>query len=142
PPTQTFYKVLGKRVTADITYALPGLRFEELHGDRHSVVGFTALTPITDEETRFHQAFWTTASWVKPLAPAVARLMMIFLNQDRDVAVKQREGLLYEPKLMLINDANTQARWWMHLKDEWVNSHKEGRPFVNPLKSKTLRFMS
>ena len=43
---------------------------------------------------------------------------------------------------MLINDANTQARWWMHLKDEWVNSGKEGRPFVNPVKPKTLRFKS
>ena len=79
---------------------------------------------------------------MKPFAPIVAKLARIFLNQDRDVAVQQREGLEYEPKLMLINDANTQARWWMHLKDEWVNSAKEGRPFVNPLKPKTLRFMS
>ena len=55
---------------------------------------------------------------------------------------QQREGLLDEPRLMLINDSNAQARWWMHLKDEWVNAGKEGRPFVNPVQSKTLRFKS
>jgi phenylpropionate dioxygenase-like ring-hydroxylating dioxygenase large terminal subunit len=142
PPTQTLYKLLGKKVTADISYSLPGIRIEELHGDRHRFVGLTALTPITDEETSFHQSFWTSAPWVKPFAPVIEKFTRIFLNQDRDIAVQQREGLLYEPKLMLINDANTQARWWMHLKDEWVNSGKEGRPFANPLKPKTLRFMS
>src|SRR5690606_17640715 len=116
PPTQTFYKILGSKVTADISYSLPGTRFEELHGDRHAVVGVTLLTPITDEATMFHQMFFTTIGWVKPLKPLVRALSRKFLNQDRDVAVQQREGLQYEPKLMLINDANTQARWWMHLK--------------------------
>lgn len=142
PPTQTFYKILGKSVTSDISYSLPGIRIEEIHGDRHSVVGLTALTPITDEETRFHQMFFATMGWAKPLKPIIKALTLKFLNQDRDIAVQQKEGLAYEPKLMLINDANTQARWWMHLKDEWVNSGKEGRPFVNPLKPKTLRWMS
>ena len=142
PPTQTFYKVLGSHVTADITYTLPGMRIEELHGDRHTVVGLTLLTPISDEETSFHQMFFASMGWVRPLRPLVRSLSKRFLNQDRDIAVQQREGLLYEPKLMLINDANTQARWWMHLKDEWVNSGKEGRPFANPLKPKTLHWMS
>ena len=54
----------------------------------------------------------------------------------------QREGLMTAPKVMLINDADTQARWWMHVKDEWANAMKEGRPFQNPLKPKTLRWMS
>jgi len=142
PPTQTFYRVLGKEVTADISYSLPGIRIEELHGDRHQVVGLTALTPITDEETMFHQMFWTSMAWTRPLRPLVRKLSLIFLNQDRDVAAMQREGLRYEPKMMLINDANTQPRWWMHLKDEWVAAGREGRPFVNPLKPKTLRWMS
>jgi phenylpropionate dioxygenase-like ring-hydroxylating dioxygenase large terminal subunit len=142
PPTQTFYKVLGKQVTADISYALPGMRVEELHGDRHSVVGLTLLTPITDQQTMFHQMFWMTMKWARPLRPAVRMLSRIFLGQDRDVAALQREGLVFEPKMMLINDANTQARWWMHLKDEWVAAGREGRPFVNPLKPKTLRWMS
>ena len=142
PESQTFYKILGSKVIADISYALPAIRIEELHGDKHNVVGLTALTPITDEETAFHQMFWTTLPWVKPLKPIVKALSRRFLNQDRDIALQQREGLLEEPKLMLINDANTQARWWMHLKDEWVNAAREDRPFVNPVQPKTLRFKS
>ena len=89
-----------------------------------------------------HQLFWTTPSWIRPLAPLLRKLMRIFLDQDRVVVVRQREGILASPKLMLINDADTQARWWMHLKDEWVAAGREGRPFVNPLKPKTLRWMS
>jgi phenylpropionate dioxygenase-like ring-hydroxylating dioxygenase large terminal subunit len=142
PPEQTLYKLLGRRVTADINYQLPGIRIEELHGERHQVVGFTALTPIDDETTTFHQMFWASPGWIRPLAPVIAYFARTFLNQDRDIAVKQREGLLLQPKLMLINDANTQARWWMRLKDEWTVAAREGRDFVNPLKPQTLHFKS
>ena len=46
------------------------------------------------------------------------------------------------PRLMLINDADTQARWWMRVKDEWIAAQAQGRPFVNPLEAKTLRWRS
>jgi hypothetical protein len=68
--------------------------------------------------------------------------MHTFLDQDRQVVVKQREGLVHQPRLMLINDADTQARWWMRVKDEWIAAQSEGRPFVNPLEPKTLRWRS
>jgi phenylpropionate dioxygenase-like ring-hydroxylating dioxygenase large terminal subunit len=142
PPQNLAYKLLGKNVTTEIGYRLPGLRIEEIRGDRHAVVGLTAITPVTDEASEVHQLFWTTPSWIRPLAPLLRKLMRIFLDQDRVVVVRQREGILASPKLMLINDADTQARWWMHLKDEWVAAGREGRPFVNPLKPKTLRWMS
>lgn len=142
PPTQIFYRVMGKTVTSDISLILPGIRLEQIEGDRHSVVNVSVLTPISAEETQFHQMLFLTMGWAKVLKPLVTQMAKHFLGQDRTIAIRQREGLLYEPKLMLINDANTQARWWMHLKDEWVNSAKEGRPFVNPVKPKTLRWMS
>ena len=63
-------------------------------------------------------------------------LMRIFLDQDRQVVVRQREGLVHGPRLMLINDADTQARWWMRVKDEWIAAQAEGRAFVNPLERK------
>ena len=46
------------------------------------------------------------------------------------------------PKVMLINDADTQARWWMRLKDEWLAAQAERRPFANPLTPMTLRWRS
>jgi phenylpropionate dioxygenase-like ring-hydroxylating dioxygenase large terminal subunit len=142
PPQNLVYRLLGNNVSTEITYRLPGLRIEEVRGDKHAVVGLTAITPITDEATEVHHMFWTTPSWVKPLAPLGRHLMRIFLDQDRVVVIRQREGLMTAPKVMLINDADTQARWWMHVKDEWANASKEGRPFQNPLKARTLRWMS
>ena len=56
--------------------------------------------------------------------------------------MRQREGLVHKPRLMLINDADTQARWWMRVKDEWIAAQGEGRAFVNPLQPKTLRWRS
>ena len=54
------------------------------------------------------------------------------------MVVKQREGLVHKPRLMLINE----ARWWMRAKDEWIAAQREGRAFVNPLEPKTLRWCS
>jgi hypothetical protein len=41
---------------------------------------------------------------------------------------------------MLINDVDIQARWRVRAKDEWIAAQGEGRPFVNPLEPKTLRW--
>jgi phenylpropionate dioxygenase-like ring-hydroxylating dioxygenase large terminal subunit len=142
PPQNIIYKLLGRNVETEITYRLPGLRIEEVHGDRHTVVGLTAITPITEETTEVHQIFWATPRWVPTLAPLIRPLMHTFLDQDRRVVVKQREGLVHKPRLMLINDADTQARWWMRVKDEWIAAQAEQRPFVNPLEPKTLRWRS
>ena len=128
PPTRLIYKLLGKNVSTEITYRLPGIRIEEVHGDKHSLVGLTAMTPITDEATEVHQMFWTTPAWVKPLAPIVgeagAHLPRPGPRRRRPASARAWST---EPKVMLINDANTQARWWMHVKDEWVES-RQGRP--------------
>ena len=125
----------GSNVATEITYRLPGLRIEEVRGDQHAVVGLTAITPITDEATEVHQMFWTTPGWVGLLAPLIRPFMRTFLDQDRRVVVRQREGLVHEPQVMLINDADTQARWWMRVKDEWIAAQAEQRPFDNPLEA-------
>jgi phenylpropionate dioxygenase-like ring-hydroxylating dioxygenase large terminal subunit len=142
PPQNLIYKLLGRNVETEISYKLPGLRIEEVHGERHAVVGLTAITPITDEATEVHQIFWASPGWVAPLAPVIRPFMHTFLGQDRDVVVKQREGLIHKPRLMLINDADTQARWWMRVKDEWIAAQAEGRAFVNPIEPRTLRWRS
>lgn len=142
PPQNIIYKLLGDHVETEITYRLPGLRIEEVHGDRHAVVGLTAITPVTDEQTEVHQFFWATPAWIGALKPLAHKLMRTFLDQDRRVVVLQREGLIHGPRLMLINDADTQARWWMRLKDEWLAAQAEGRPFANPLAAMTLRWRS
>src|SRR5262249_24076700 len=90
--------------------------------------------------TEVHQVFWATPAWVKLFAPLIKPFMHTFLGQDRDVVVKQREGLVHQPRLMLINDADTQARWRSAVKDEWIAARKEGRAVGHPTKAKLLRW--
>ncbi len=142
PPQSLVYRLLGRHVETEISYELPGLRIEEVHGERHTVVGLTAITPVTDEATEVYQFFWATPPWVTALKPLAEHLMTTFLDQDRRVVVQQREGLMHAPRLMLVNDADTQARWWMRIKDEWRAAQAEQRPFSNPLTARTLRWRS
>jgi hypothetical protein len=44
--------------------------------------------------------------------------------------------------LMLIDDADIQAKWYYRLKKEWATSRAEGRAFANPVKERTLRWRS
>lgn len=43
---------------------------------------------------------------------------------------------------MLVNDADTQARWYYRLKRDWARARADGRPFVNPVPETTLRWTS
>jgi hypothetical protein len=44
--------------------------------------------------------------------------------------------------LSLIDDADTQARWYYRLKQEYRHARAEARPFDNPVKPRTLRWRS
>jgi len=142
PPQNLVYKLLGKDVTTEIAYRLPGYRIESVEGSRHTAIGLTAMTPVTEEKTEVYQIFYATMGWMKPAGPLVRHLMRVFLDQDRDVVVKQREGLMHNPKLMMVNDSDTQARWWARIKAEWIEAEAEKRPFANPLKAQVLRWKS
>jgi hypothetical protein len=89
-----------------------------------------------------HQSLYWTLPWTAPLRPLARYLARAFLTQDREVVVKQQEGLAYNPSLMLIDDADTQAKWYYRLKREWLRAADEGRPFENPVKPCTLRWRS
>jgi len=142
PPENRVYRLLGQEVTTEITYALPGLRIELIEGDRHKAASLTAITPLNDQQTVVQQALYWTLPWTAPLRPLARYLANVFLTQDRRVVDMQQEGLAYNPSLMLIDDADTQAKWFYRLKREWLRAAAEGRPFENPVKDCTLRWRS
>ena len=45
---------------------------------------------------------------------------------------RQQQGLRYDPPLTLIDDADTQARWYYRLKREYRRARAEGRPLREP----------
>lgn len=142
PSANRAYRLIGREVTTELVYALPGLRMELVEGEKHRLVSLTAITPVDASNTVVHQALYWTMDWLDALKPVVRRLATTFLEQDRRVVVLQQEGLARKPNLILIDDADTQAKWYARLKREWIAAAEEGRPFVNPLEPTTLRWRS
>ncbi|ACK69683.1 Rieske (2Fe-2S) domain protein [Gloeothece citriformis PCC 7424] len=136
------YKLLGNKVSIEIVFQLPTVRQEILRGDRHKACLLTAITPIDENQCEVHQSIYWTIPWLGIVKPIMRYLTIEFLNQDRDVVIKQQEGLAYNPSLMLIDDADTQAKWYFSLKREYERSQQENRPFNNPVEAKILRWRS
>lgn len=142
PPENRAYRIFGENVTTEIRYALPGLRIEHVEGSRHSAVGLTAITPIDATHTVVWQIFYWTLPWLGAIRPLALALVRRFLDQDRQMVIRQQHGLPHAERLMLVNDADMQARWFHRLGQEWQRAQAEGRPFENPLRPQTLRWRS
>jgi prophage tail gpP-like protein len=63
-------------------------------------------------------------------------------ERDRAIMERQQQGLRYDPPLTLIDDADTQAKWYYRLKREYRRARAEGRPFQNPVEPRTLEWRS
>jgi len=136
------YKILGGQPETEISFTLPGVRTEEIKIGDKTLLSFTAVTPLEENKTEITQAFFTDKTLVKVLSPFMRSFVTTFLHQDGDMVDLQQQGLKYDPKLMLIEDADTQAKWYYAIKREWAKSHAQGRAFKNPVKAKTLRWKS
>jgi len=136
------YKILGGAPATEITFRLPGYRWEHIQVGARSVLALTCLTPVNETKTRITQIFWSD-HWVFGLArPFLRQGVKAFLKQDGGMVNLQNEGLRYDPALIWIDDADRQAKWYQQLKREWARSRAEGRSFVNPVEATTLRWKS
>jgi phenylpropionate dioxygenase-like ring-hydroxylating dioxygenase large terminal subunit len=102
----------------------------------------TALTPVDDETTEVSHCIYWTAPWLSALKPLLRHYARAFLRQDRDIMARQQQGLRHRPVLALVDDADTQARWYFRLKQEYRRARAEARPFANPVEPRTLRWRS
>lgn len=138
----TLYKLLGGDRTTQISFELPGIRVEHIRAGRSEIVGLTTCTPLSQHETQVTQTFFWNLSWMTPFKPIAQRVARTFLGQDRQIVTQQMEGLKYNPRMMLIKDADTPAIWYFRLKKEWAESQAAGREFTNPVRPATLRWRS
>ncbi|HEX7008135.1 MAG TPA: aromatic ring-hydroxylating dioxygenase subunit alpha [Alphaproteobacteria bacterium] len=136
------YRLLGGVPETEITFRLPGVRIEHIRAGRHVVTGLTAVTPIDAGTTQVAHLIWWTTPWLGPLRPVARLFVRAFLKQDRDIVAMQQEGLRDDPPLMLINDADMQAKWYYQLKAEYAKAQSGGRPFANPVTERVLRWRS
>jgi hypothetical protein len=142
------YKLLnlfyGGPLTTTIDFVLPNQRFEFVQCGSLFVSSRATVTPISEQQCRIDfAAAWNCLSWV-PFSKTIFRYFAnIFMTQDREVMERQAVGLRYKPALMLIDDADTPAKWYYKLKAAHLASAHTGQPLDHPLKERvTLRWKS
>ncbi|HEY8004937.1 MAG TPA: aromatic ring-hydroxylating dioxygenase subunit alpha [Phenylobacterium sp.] len=136
------YAILGGEPLTEITFRIPGLRWEHVTVGRRQVLSLTCLTPVNEKATRITQIVWSDHPAFFFLKPFIAAGARAFLRQDGEMVNLQNQGLKYDPSLLWIDDADRQAKWYQQLKREWTASRRERRPFANPVEPVTLRWRS
>ncbi len=136
------YRILGGAPATEIVFRLPGLRWEHIEVGARQVLSLTCLTPMAEAKTRITQIMWSDHWAFTLLRPMIAGAARKFLRQDAAMVNLQNEGLVYDPALMWVDDADRQAKWYQMLKREWAASRREGRAFANPVEGGVLRWRS
>ena len=72
-----------------------------------------------------HYCGYWTPKWLAPLRPLATWMAKDFLNQDRMVAVKMADNRS-PPAPMFVGGADTQVRWYLRLKREYLAARAEG----------------
>ena len=116
------YKILklitGEPATTTIDFVLPNQRFEQIRAGRYWLSSRTTVTPVRARSVpaRF---LWRRGIFL-PWFPIVSFIIHVFgprfIRQDTEVIEKQALGLKYEDRMMLVDDADRQARWYFELK--------------------------
>jgi phenylpropionate dioxygenase-like ring-hydroxylating dioxygenase large terminal subunit len=136
------YRLMGGAPETEIVFRLPSVRIEQIRAGRHQVCNLTAITPIDAAMSEINHCIYWTAPWLSALKPLLRPYVRAFLHQDRRIMERQCQGLRWNPPLMLIDDADTQAKWYYRLKREYRRARAEGRPFANPIRPRTLEWRS
>jgi phenylpropionate dioxygenase-like ring-hydroxylating dioxygenase large terminal subunit len=139
-PYRLLAKMTGEAVTTTIDFVLPNLRTEI---DRSGKLWFSSratVTPVRRDLCRID----FVAAWNLPIPVAIFRpFAKKFLRQDQLTMIQQAEGLKYNPRLMLIDDADRQAKWYFALKANLLESRRTGAAMVHPMHGPvTLRWRS
>ncbi|HYL45922.1 MAG TPA: Rieske 2Fe-2S domain-containing protein [Candidatus Limnocylindrales bacterium] len=142
------YKILklitGEPATTTIDFVLPNMRFEQIRAGRYWLSSRTTVTPIRRDLCRLDFcAAWNILPWIPIVSFIIHVLGPRFIRQDTEVIKKQALGLKYEDRMMLVDDADRQARWYFELKAAHLESQRTGQPMRHPVAGPvTLRWRS
>ncbi len=128
--------VLGESFTTTIDFELPGMRTELIRSasGKYWFTDRTVMTPLSATRCRLDfAAAWNLFS-VVPFVPAIFGVFARrFIAQDQRNFERQAPGLRGNPRMMLVGDADRQARWYYELKAAWRESQRSGEPMAHPL---------
>jgi len=133
---------LGGAPETEITYNLPGVRIEHATTGKYTYCGLTACTPVDEKKTDVHHVMYWDVPGGALTRAVVRRAARRFLGQDAAAVEDMRDGQAYDPPTMLVQDADTQIRWYYRLKDAWQTAQDGGPAFSNPITPVELRWRS
>ncbi|MGD1212649.1 MAG: Rieske 2Fe-2S domain-containing protein [Candidatus Acidiferrales bacterium] len=142
------YKILklitGEPATTMIDFVLPNQRFEQIRAGKYWLSSRTTVTPVRRDLCRLDfVAAWNILPWFPIVSFIIHVLGPRFIRQDTEVIEKQALGLKYEDRMMLVDDADRQARWYFELKAALLESRRTGEPLRHPVAGPiTLRWRS
>jgi phenylpropionate dioxygenase-like ring-hydroxylating dioxygenase large terminal subunit len=142
------YKLLkfitGEPATTTIDFVLPNQRFEQIRAGRYWLSSRTTVTPVKRDLCRLDfVAAWNILPWFPIVSFIIHVLGPRFIRQDTEVIKKQTLGLRYEARMMLVDDADRQARWYFELKAAYLEAQRTGQPMRHPVAGPvTLRWRS
>jgi len=142
------YKILklltGAPATTTIDFVLPNQRFEQIRAGKYWLSSRTTVTPLRHDLCRLDfYAAWNILPWFPVVSFIVNVFGPRFIRQDTEVIEKQAMGLKYQDRMMLIDDADRQARWYFELKTAYLESQRSGQPMRHPVSGPvTLRWRS
>jgi phenylpropionate dioxygenase-like ring-hydroxylating dioxygenase large terminal subunit len=131
-------------ITTTIDFVLPNLRFEIIRAGKYWFSSLTTVTPITRDRCRIDVvAGWNIFRFV-PFGPGLLKLVFSkFVEQDRRTMELQTQGLKTNPHLMLIDDADRPAKWYLALKAAHLEAKRSGGEMKHPISGPvTLRWRS
>jgi len=128
------YKLLklmtGEGVSTTIDFVLPNLRTEITRSGKLWLSSRATVTPVRRDLCRID----FVAAYNLPIPVTIVRpFAKTFLRQDQETMIQQAEGLKYNPRLMLIDDADRQAKWYFALKAALLESRRTGEAMVHPM---------
>jgi phenylpropionate dioxygenase-like ring-hydroxylating dioxygenase large terminal subunit len=140
------YKLLrfyGNAVRTQIDFVLPNMRTEIVRCGDKWFTNRTTVTPIRRDLCRLDfVAAWNLFPWF-PVTPLLYFFGKRFIAQDQHVIERQQPGLKVQPRMMLIDDADRQARWYFQLKAAYLAAQQTGAPMAHPLEGPvTLKWRS
>jgi phenylpropionate dioxygenase-like ring-hydroxylating dioxygenase large terminal subunit len=133
-PYKLLKRMTGEAVTTTIDFVLPNMRLEEIHSGALWFSSRATVTPVRRDLCRIDfVAAWNVAAWLPGVVPIFRSFAKKFLRQDQLTMIQQAEGLKYNPKLMLVDDADRPAKWYFALKAGLLESRRTGAPMVHPM---------
>ena len=143
-PYKLLKLITGEPATTMIDFVLPNQRFEQIRAGKYWLSSRTTVTPIRRDLCRLDfVAAWNILPWFPIVSLIIHVLGPRFIRQDTTVIERQSLGLKHEDRMMLVDDADRQARWYFELKAAHLESQRTGQPMRHPIAGPvTLRWRS